>query len=69
MLDALFLHMFRGLNERHAHELATIGAQYPFEPLKFLDKSPRIEFAEGVRMLREAGYEMDDMQVCMVGSD
>ena len=53
-LDALL----QGLNERCARELAVIGEQYPFEPLQFLPKTLRLEFAEGIAMLQEAGHEV-----------
>lgn len=59
VLDRLFVHMFQGLNERCARELAVIGEQYPYEPLKFLPKSLRLTFAEGIQMLQEAGYDVD----------
>ncbi|KDD76372.1 class II (D, K and N) tRNA synthetase, partial [Helicosporidium sp. ATCC 50920] len=59
VLDRLFVHMFEGLNQRCARELNVIGGQYPFEPLKFLKKSLRLTFAEGIQMLQEAGHEVD----------
>lgn len=59
VLDALFVHMFKGLNEQYARELEVIGEQYPFEPLKFLPKTLRLTFAEGIQMLQEAGYDVD----------
>ena len=34
--------------------------QYPAEPFKFLDPPLRLEFPEGIAMLREAGYEIGD---------
>lgn len=55
MLDNLFLHMFDGLNERFAHELSVVNQQHPFEPLKYLRPTLRLEFPEGIRMLQEAG--------------
>ncbi|KAI3429721.1 hypothetical protein D9Q98_010037 [Chlorella vulgaris] len=61
VLDALFVHMFTGLNERCARELAVISEQYPFEPLKFLPKSLRLTFAEGIEMLQAAGYDVDPL--------
>ncbi|KAL6786068.1 TSD2 [Auxenochlorella protothecoides x Auxenochlorella symbiontica] len=59
VVDRLFHTMFEGLNERCAWELTTINSQYPFAPLKFLPKAPRLEFAEGIKMLQEAGYDVD----------
>lgn len=36
IVDSLFVSIFDGLNERCKKELATIGRQYPFKPLKVL---------------------------------
>lgn len=41
-----------------AKELATINAQYPFQPLKWLPETLRLTFAEGIQMLNDAGYEV-----------
>ncbi|MDA9080600.1 hypothetical protein N9M16_04140 [Candidatus Dependentiae bacterium] len=57
VLDNLFLHMFDGLNERFAHELKVVSQQFPYEPLKYLRPSLRLEFPEGIRMLQEHGVE------------
>lgn len=54
-------HLSQGLNERCARELAVIGEQYPFKPLKFLKKSLRLTFAEGIQMLQEAGHDVDPL--------
>ena len=34
--------------------------QFPYEPLKFLPKSLRLTFAEGIQMLQEAGYDVSE---------
>ena len=34
-----------------------INQQHPFEPLQYLPTTLRLPFAEGIRMLHEAGYE------------
>lgn len=47
----------QGLNARLGKELATIAEQYPFKPLRYLRKAPRLTFAEGMEMLQGAGYE------------
>jgi aspartyl-tRNA synthetase len=59
VLDRLFVYMFKGLETRCATELAAIGEQYPVEKLQYLPQTLRLEFAEGVRMLQEAGHEVD----------
>jgi len=60
VLDAMFVHIFSGLQTRYAHELEAINVQYPHQAFQFLEHNPRIEFKEGVQMLRDAGYEMGD---------
>ena len=37
-----------------------IAEQYPFEPFKFLDPPLKLEFWQGVEMLRGAGVEIGD---------
>jgi aspartyl-tRNA synthetase len=57
VLDALFLHMFDGLNERFGHELNVVAQQYPYEPLQYARPTLRLEFPEGIKMLQDAGVE------------
>jgi aspartyl-tRNA synthetase len=59
VLDDLFLHIFDGLTERYAAELAAVRTQHPFEPLAYCRPSLRLTFAEGVAMLAEAGCAVD----------
>lgn len=48
----MFTQMFRGLRDRYQTEIATVCAQYPHEPFRFLDPPLRLEFPEAVAMLR-----------------
>ncbi|XP_057476855.1 aspartate--tRNA ligase 2, cytoplasmic-like [Actinidia eriantha] len=59
VVDQLFVAMFDSLNEKCKKELEAIGKQYPFEPLKYLRKTLRLTFQEGVQILKEAGIEVD----------
>ncbi|KAJ0967316.1 hypothetical protein J5N97_024233 [Dioscorea zingiberensis] len=59
VVDRLFVTMFDYLNENCKKELEAIDRQYPFEPLKYLRKTLRLTFKEGVEMLKEAGLEVD----------
>lgn len=45
---------------RYAKEITAVGQQYNVEPFKFLEPPLRLEFSQGVAMLREAGIEMGD---------
>lgn len=61
VLDRLFVTIFKGLETKCANELSVIGKQYPFEPLQYLEKSLRLTFAEGIKMLQDAGVEVDPL--------
>ncbi|KAF7139549.1 hypothetical protein RHSIM_Rhsim07G0113300 [Rhododendron simsii] len=61
IVDRLFVELFDRLNERCQKELEAIGKQYPFEPLKYLRKTLRLTFQEGVQLLKEAGIEIDPL--------
>ncbi|XP_052805970.1 aspartate--tRNA ligase, cytoplasmic-like [Mya arenaria] len=60
VLDQLFVAIFKGLRDRYCEEIETVNRQYPAEPFKFLEPSLRLEYKEGIAMLREAGIEMAD---------
>uniref|UniRef100_A0A6N2KJS0 aspartate--tRNA ligase n=1 Tax=Salix viminalis TaxID=40686 RepID=A0A6N2KJS0_SALVM len=59
IVDRLFVTMFDHLNTKCSKDLEAVGRQYPFEPLKYLRKTLRLKFEEGVQMLKEAGVEID----------
>uniref|UniRef100_A0A182PHG6 Aspartate--tRNA ligase, cytoplasmic n=1 Tax=Anopheles epiroticus TaxID=199890 RepID=A0A182PHG6_9DIPT len=55
-----FTEMFKGLRDNYAKEIVAVGQQYNVEPFKFLEPPLKLEFAQAVAMLREAGVQMDD---------
>lgn len=60
MLDKLFVFIFKGLKNRYSNYLEIVSAQYPFEEFKFNEPSLRLDYREGVRMLREDGDAIGD---------
>ena len=50
----------QGLRDNFGKEIETVNAQFPAEPFKFLDPPLRLEYSEGVAMLRAAGIQMED---------
>lgn len=60
VVGELFVELFKNLQKEYVDEIKTIGRQYASEPFKFLEPSLRLEFSEGVKLLREHGVEMDD---------
>ncbi|RZC68357.1 hypothetical protein C5167_031615 [Papaver somniferum] len=62
VVDGLFVAMFDSLNDKRKKELEAVGKQYPFEPLKYLRKTLRLTFEEGVQMLKEADVEVNPLR-------
>lgn len=63
VIDKLFVYIFNGLNGKYGQDLKTLGQQYPFELLQYERTKPnlRMAFAEGIKMLQEAGIEADPL--------
>ncbi len=55
LLHQMFVHIFDGLETRHADELAAIRAQYPSERPRWTEQPCIVHWEEGMRMLDEAG--------------
>jgi len=60
LFSDLFIFIFDNLTSRFATELEAVNKQHPFEPLQFCRPSLRLSFAEGVALLREAGFEASE---------
>jgi aspartyl-tRNA synthetase len=56
----LFIFIFDGLNARYRKEIEAVRAQHPFEDLKYHKPSLRMTYAEGLGLLRAAGWPMVD---------
>ena len=55
-LDGTFKHIFKGLYERFRPEMEIVKRQFPHEDLVWLDETPRIPFADGIKMLNDSGW-------------
>lgn len=55
VLDSLFLSIFKGLKERYSHEIDAVSKQFPCEEFTYLEETLRLRFADGIKMLKEAG--------------
>ena len=62
LLEGLMLHIFKGLRTRYGKETDLVRSIYGVEEFKLPEegKVPRVQFAEGVKMLREAGVEINE---------
>jgi aspartyl-tRNA synthetase len=59
VIGELFYYIFNGLNERFYNELNIIANQYPFEPLKFSKELIKLDFKQGVELLKDVGVHQD----------
>jgi aspartyl-tRNA synthetase len=62
MMDGLFLHIFDGIASRHARELDIVNAQFPFTPIKYSKPTLRITFADGIKLLADAGRNLPPLE-------
>ena len=60
VIAANFVDMFKGLQKEFATEIEIIGQQFPSTPFKFLEPSLRLEFSEGLALLRQTGIQIED---------
>lgn len=60
LIGDMFVQIFKGLRDRYSEEIKTIQKQFPAEPFKFLQPSLRLNYSEGLALLREAGVEIGD---------
>lgn len=55
VIGDIFYNIFEGLHSRYSFELNVIANQYPFEKLKFQKEVLKLDFREGVELLKAAG--------------
>ena len=59
VLDGTFKHIFKGIYEQYRHHIDVVKRQFPHDDLVWLDETPRIPFAEAIKMLNESGWRDD----------
>jgi aspartyl/asparaginyl-tRNA synthetase len=65
MLDGALRAIFHGLQTEYRREIETVRKLYPSEDLVFPEKTVRLHFADGVQMLRDAGWTDDGHEIDM----
>ncbi|KAK3724880.1 aspartate--tRNA ligase dps1 [Vermiconidia calcicola] len=55
-LDSTFKAIFKHIYDNYRHEVETVKMQWPHEDLVWLDETPILPFAQGIRMLNESGW-------------
>jgi len=59
VLHKMFKHIFTGMEDRFAGELAVVREQYASAPVRFTDEPCILHWDEGMQMLQDAGEEPD----------
>ncbi|KAI8064579.1 hypothetical protein BC940DRAFT_259724 [Gongronella butleri] len=62
VLDELLTYIFANLKKRYAKEIEAVQRQYPSSNFEFLDKTLRLSYKEGVKMLHDAGIEQGELE-------
>ena len=62
LIGDLMTFMFTELKTRFARELSVINDQYPFEEFKCANPVVKLNFKEGVALLKEAGIEQEPLE-------
>ena len=65
MIDRLFVAIFNGLNEKYNRELESVRSKWDVPAFVYETdgkKNLRLEYPEGIKMLREAGFEIGDFE-------
>ncbi|EAZ51570.1 aspartate--tRNA ligase [Cryptosporidium parvum Iowa II] len=60
VFDAMFRHIFQGINTHCKNELLIVSEYNPFTPFVISEKTPRLTFEEGCNLLKEAGAEIPE---------
>ncbi|CAL1708334.1 unnamed protein product [Somion occarium] len=63
VIDDMFLTIFRGLKEHYRDEIEIVKRLFPHEDLVFPEKTVRLLYSEGIRMLQEAGFKEDGKEI------
>ncbi|KAH8805694.1 aspartyl-tRNA synthetase-like protein [Xylogone sp. PMI_703] len=63
IIDDMFKHLWKGIYDRYQKEIDIISQYYPQKKVEWLDVTPRIKFADGVKMLIESGWVEEDGSV------
>lgn len=62
VLEQLFVHIFKSLQDNFAKDIAVVAEQFHAEPFEFLEPSLRLAWPDAIAMLREAGEEIGDFE-------
>ncbi|KAH8431875.1 aspartyl-tRNA synthetase, cytoplasmic [Aspergillus melleus] len=60
VLDAVIKSILEGVYGRHRREVEIVKQQFPSEDVVWLEKTPVLRFADGIKMLNDSGWRDED---------
>jgi nondiscriminating aspartyl-tRNA synthetase len=60
VLDAVIKNMLKGIYGRYRREVEIVKHQFPSEDVVWLEETPIIRFADGIKMLNESGWRDEE---------
>ncbi|KAI0782115.1 aspartyl-tRNA synthetase, cytoplasmic [Abortiporus biennis] len=60
VIDSVFKEIFQGLLDNCREEIEVVKLHHPHEDLKWLDKTLRLKFSDGIKLLKESGFKEED---------
>lgn len=60
VLDAVIKSILEGVYGRHRREVEIVKQQFPSDDVVWLEKTPVLRFAEGIKMLNDSGWRDED---------
>eukprot|EP00871_Galdieria_phlegrea_P003714 jgi/Galph1/4343/GphlegSOOS_G3011.1 len=64
VLEALFIGIFEGIRQKYAKEVQLVQQKFQIASIEYLPvgQNPRLTFPEAVKLLREQGYSIGDLE-------
>ncbi|CAL5866440.1 uncharacterized protein PFLUO_LOCUS648 [Penicillium psychrofluorescens] len=59
-LDAVIKNILSGIYTKYRREIELVKSQFPAEDVVWLEKTPIIRFADGIKMLNDSGWRNED---------
>lgn len=56
-IDGMLKHIFAGLKQRYADDIAIVQKQFPHDEFTFLDETLVLKYTDAIKILQEAGVQ------------
>jgi nondiscriminating aspartyl-tRNA synthetase len=68
-LDAVIKNILSGIYTKYRREIEQVKHQFPSEDVVWLEKTPIIRFADGIKMLNDSGWRSEDGELLPLDED